>query len=148
MHSIWNSCFVNIKILKLPKKLKSAWIESSLAWFISMASLIFSGVRIITLVNAILLRSLLSIRQKQQGRLEVDGRYVAVNVAASAKSASMTDIFGVNACISFLTTKCISVWFNIGDSRIWRHLWKTCLCNLQKIPEFFMVLSFAFNFGK
>ena len=66
-----------------------------------MASLIFSGVRIITLVNAILLRSSLSIRQKQQGRLEVDGRYVAVNVAASAKSASMTDIFGVNNCISF-----------------------------------------------
>src|SRR2546426_11075346 len=69
-----------------------------------MASLIFSGVRIITLVNAILLRSLLSIRQKQQGRLEVDGRYVAVNVAASARSVKITDIFGVNACISFLTT--------------------------------------------
>jgi hypothetical protein len=40
--------------------------------------------------------------------LEVDGRYVAVNVAASAKSAIITDIFGVNGCISFLTTKYIS----------------------------------------
>jgi len=38
----------------------------------------------------------------------VDGRYVAVNVAASARSARITDIFGVNACISFLTTKYIS----------------------------------------
>ena len=52
--------------------------------------------------NTILLRSSLSIRQKQQGRFEIDGRYVAVNVTASAKSASMTDIFGINNCISFL----------------------------------------------
>jgi len=59
-----------------------------------MASLIFSGVRIITLVNDILLRSSLLIKQKQQGRLEVDGRYIAVNVAASARSARITDIFG------------------------------------------------------
>src|SRR5437868_9036069 len=100
-----------------------------------MASLIFSGVRIITLVNAILLRSSLSIRQKQQGRLEVDSRYVAVNVAASAKSASMTDIFGVNNCISFFTTKYMSVRFNIGDSSIRRHLWNTCLCNFWKIQN-------------
>src|SRR5271166_4448380 len=70
-----------------------------------MASLIVFGVRIITLVNAILLRSSLSIRQKQQGCLEVDGRYVAVNVAASAKSARMTDIFGVNGITSFLRQK-------------------------------------------
>ena len=73
-----------------------------------MASLIFFGVRKVTLVNDILLRSSLLIKQKQQGRLEVDGRYVAVNVAASARSAMITDIFGVNACISFLTTKYIS----------------------------------------
>jgi len=28
----------------------------------------------------------------------VDGRYVAVNVAVSARSARITDIFGINAC--------------------------------------------------
>jgi hypothetical protein len=74
-----------------------------------MASFIVFGVRITTLVNAILLRSSLSVRQKQQGRLEVDGIYVAVNVAASAKSARMTDIFGVNGYTSFFMTKYISV---------------------------------------
>lgn len=83
-----------------------------------MASFIVFGVCIITLVNAILLKSLLLIKQKQQGRLEVDGRYIAVNVTASAKSARMTDIFGVNNCISFFTTKYMSVLFNIGDSNI------------------------------
>src|SRR5271167_1785314 len=113
-----------------------------------MASLIVFGVRIITLVNAILLRSSLSIRQKQQGCLEVDGRYVAVNVAASAKSARMTDIFGVNEVTLFFTTKYMSSLFNIGDSSIRRHLWNTCLCNFRKNAEFLVVLSFAFNFGK
>jgi hypothetical protein len=51
----------------------------------------------------------LLIKQKPQGHLEVDGRYVAVNVAASAISARMTDIFGVNECISLFTTKYILV---------------------------------------
>jgi hypothetical protein len=60
----------------------------------------------------------LLIKQKQQGRFEVDGRYVIVNVAASAKSVRITDIFEVNGRISFLTTKCISGLFNIGDNNI------------------------------
>jgi len=54
--------------------------------------------------------------------LEVDGRYVEVNVAASAISVMITDIFGINECISFLTTKYISFLFNIGNNNIQRHL--------------------------
>src|SRR5256885_10164106 len=60
-----------------------------------MASLIFSGVRIITLVNAILLRSSLSIRQKQQGRLEVDGRYVADRKSTRLNSSHLVISYAV-----------------------------------------------------
>jgi hypothetical protein len=60
----------------------------------------------------------------------------------------MTDIFGVNGYTSFFMTKYISVWFNIGDSSIRRHLWNTFLCKFQKNAKFLVVLSFAFNFGK
>jgi hypothetical protein len=54
-----------------------------------------------------LLRSLLLIKQKQQGRFEVDGRYVIVNVAASAKSVRIIDewtyfIFNNKMHISFI----------------------------------------------
>src|SRR2546429_1264066 len=109
MHSIWNSRFIDIEILKFPKKIKICMKQKFVSSIHIDNFFHCFGVRIITLVNAILLRFLLSIRQKQQGRLEVDGRYVAVNVAASAKLARMTDIFGVNNCVSFFTTKYMSV---------------------------------------
>ena len=73
-------------------------------------------------VNVMLLKSSLLIKQKWQDHLEVDGRYVAVNVATSAISARMTNIFEINRCILFLTIKYISFLFNIGDNNIQRHL--------------------------
>src|SRR5271170_2540126 len=109
-----------------------------------MASLIVFGVRIITLVNAILLRSSLSIRQKQQGCLEVDGRYVAVNVAASAKSARMTDIFGVNEVISFFTINTCPLC--LSATVVFEDIFETLVfCNFRKNAEFLVVLSFTFK---
>ena len=89
-----------------------------------MASFIIFGVRkiISSLDNNILLRSSLFIKQLQQGHFEVNGRYVAVNASASTISARITDSFGVNTCISFFTTKCMSLLFDIGDNNILRHL--------------------------
>ena len=58
----------------------------------------------------------------QQDHFKVDRRYVAVNAPVSTISARITDNFGVNTCISFFTTKCMSLLFNIGDNNIRRHL--------------------------